>query len=299
MNKPDDLLRVTSRTFALAVSFLPEPTATEVGVSYLLLRAIGAIEGTTHRTISQRLTALDGFVKLLDQAPTVEDPMVLDFLRPPSEPFDQQQVRRNTSALLGVFHHLRLDARVSIRRHAERCAAKLRAFVVRSDGPRGLELGTLDDLRGHCYAVSGIGFELSTELLLLDRPKLAPVADDLRTRAAELAEGLHIVKALRNARPEQADGAVRLPRRVHLRELFAVAAGDLAIGATYAEILRLSQVESGLAGFSAFLMEAASANLAALRDHGLGTGLSELQLSSVADDIARRISRSGPLFAPL
>jgi farnesyl-diphosphate farnesyltransferase len=299
VSKVDDLLRVISRTFALAVSFLPEPTATEVGVSYLLLRAIGAIGGATHRTISQRLTALDGFVKLLDQAPTVEDPIVLDCLRRPSEPFDQQQVRRNTSALLEAFHHLRLDARVSVRRHAERCAARLSAFVVRSDGPRGLELGTLDDLRDYCYAVSGIGFELATELLLLNRPKLAPVADDLRTRAPELAEGLHIVKALRNARPEQTESAVRLPRRVHLRELFAVAAGDLAIGATYAEILRLMQVEPGLAGFSAFLTESATANLAALRDHGLGTGLSQLQLSSVADDVARRISQAGPLFAPL
>ena len=69
MNSVDDLLRATSRTFALAVSFLPEPTATEVGVSYLLLRAIGAIEGATHRTSGDRLSALDGFVKLLDQAP--------------------------------------------------------------------------------------------------------------------------------------------------------------------------------------------------------------------------------------
>ena len=33
----DDMLHKTSRTFALAIPLLPEPTRTEVGVAYLLV----------------------------------------------------------------------------------------------------------------------------------------------------------------------------------------------------------------------------------------------------------------------
>ena len=44
MTDVDDLLRKTSRTFALAIPMLPSPPREEVGVAYLLFRIIDTFE---------------------------------------------------------------------------------------------------------------------------------------------------------------------------------------------------------------------------------------------------------------
>jgi len=45
--EPDGLLQKTSRTFALAIPLLPEPTRTAVGAAYLLFRVADTFEDAT------------------------------------------------------------------------------------------------------------------------------------------------------------------------------------------------------------------------------------------------------------
>src|SRR5512140_1485154 len=63
----DDLLLKTSRTFALAIPFLPEPTRREVSVAYLLFRIADTFEDGTLWTRSKRIEALHTFARLLKQ----------------------------------------------------------------------------------------------------------------------------------------------------------------------------------------------------------------------------------------
>ncbi|MBK7863440.1 MAG: squalene/phytoene synthase family protein, partial [Archangiaceae bacterium] len=57
----DDLLVKTSRTFALAIPMLPEPTRREVSVAYLLFRIADTFEDATTWPRAERIAALGDF----------------------------------------------------------------------------------------------------------------------------------------------------------------------------------------------------------------------------------------------
>ncbi|MBS2023866.1 MAG: squalene/phytoene synthase family protein, partial [Deltaproteobacteria bacterium] len=65
----DALLEQSSRTFALTIPFLPEPTRREVTVAYLLFRIADTLEDGEAWSTPQRLDALRTFDQLLNAAP--------------------------------------------------------------------------------------------------------------------------------------------------------------------------------------------------------------------------------------
>ena len=54
----EDLLQKTSRTFALTIPYLPQPTRDEVGIAYLLFRIIDTFEDAVLWAPALRLEAL-------------------------------------------------------------------------------------------------------------------------------------------------------------------------------------------------------------------------------------------------
>src|SRR5450631_1360348 len=60
-----DLLEKTSRTFALSIPPLPEPTRREVTVAYLLFRIADTFEDAAHFPPEARIEALNDFCELL------------------------------------------------------------------------------------------------------------------------------------------------------------------------------------------------------------------------------------------
>ncbi|MCB1057030.1 MAG: hypothetical protein KDD11_16130, partial [Acidobacteria bacterium] len=54
-----DLLIKTSRTFALSIPLLPEPTCSEVRLAYLLFRIADTFEDSTAWSKERRIRALD------------------------------------------------------------------------------------------------------------------------------------------------------------------------------------------------------------------------------------------------
>src|ERR1044071_4312246 len=61
----DDLLEQTSRTFALSIPVLPEPTRREVMIAYLLFRIADTFEDASHWEPERRIAALADFRGLL------------------------------------------------------------------------------------------------------------------------------------------------------------------------------------------------------------------------------------------
>ncbi len=55
----DDLLLKTSRTFALSIPLLPEPTRREVGIAYLLFRVADTLEDATLWTARRQVEQLE------------------------------------------------------------------------------------------------------------------------------------------------------------------------------------------------------------------------------------------------
>jgi farnesyl-diphosphate farnesyltransferase len=198
--------------------------------------------------------------------------------------------------VLEQFRQLRPDAREQIRRHLSRSAEGMSAFVARSVGPGGLELVSIEDLRDYCYVVAGIVGEMLTELFLLGRPALEPVASDLRGRAVAFGEGLQLVNILKDAPPDAQEGRRFLPRDVAVSEVFALAEGDLATARAYANVLRSTHVERGLVCFNAFVIRLATGTLRVLGDQGLGAKLSRLQVATIAFEVIRATEIDAPLF---
>ncbi len=67
----DDLLGKTSRTFALTIPLLPEPTRLEVTIAYLLFRVADTLEDAVHWSTARKLEELESFAALLEH-PTDE-----------------------------------------------------------------------------------------------------------------------------------------------------------------------------------------------------------------------------------
>jgi farnesyl-diphosphate farnesyltransferase len=295
-----ELLQKTSRTFALTIPFLPEPTRAEVSIAYLLFRIIDTFEDATRWPPARRIEALARFVALVDGPPEAAASLAAECLRePPVDNAAYGELLGEMPLVLKVFDDLQPGARAAIRKHLAQSAAGMSRFVARSGGPQGLELESVADLRDYCYVVAGIVGELLTELYLLGRPALARVADDLRTRAAPFGEGLQLVNILKDAGPDAAEGRVYLPRSVNTREIFALASRDLAAGAAYTETLRTAGAESALVAFNAFIAKLAVANLRLLRERGLGAKLSRLQVATISAEVARAVGRHEPLFADI
>ena len=224
MTEVDALLQKTSRTMALAIPLLPEPTRTEVSVASLLFRVIGTFETATQWSIGRRIEALAQLNELLHGPPEAANEIVREWARdPPVTHPEHKELLENVPNVLRAFQDLRSDARTSIRRHIGRSADGVGMFMSRSDRPAALELGTVDDLRGYCYVVGGIAGELLTELFVLNRPKLASVADELETRAAAFGEGLRLVHILNATKLEQPEGRGHLPWRAQAGEILALA----------------------------------------------------------------------------
>jgi farnesyl-diphosphate farnesyltransferase len=297
MDEIGDLLEKTSRTFALTIPLLPEPTRTEISVAYLLFRIIDTFEDAVHWTPEHRIEALGQFAGLLDGPPEAAAWMVQACARePPVDHAGYRELLAKMPAVLRAFQGLQPGARAPIRKHLARSAEGMSGFVSRAAGPKGLELQTLDELRDYCYAVAGIVGEMLTELFLLGRPALAPIAEDLRNRAAQFGEGLQLVNILKDARPDAAEGRIFLPRTTSPREVIALAENDLAAAGDYTEMLRTAGAERGLVGFNAFIIKLAVGTLQVLRERGLGAKLSRLQVAKIAAEVTHAIGQGRPLF---
>jgi farnesyl-diphosphate farnesyltransferase len=300
MTELGELLQKTSRTFALTIPFLPEPTRAEVSIAYLLFRIIDTFEDATRWPPARRIEALARFAALVDGPPEAAASLAAECARePPVENAAYRELLAAIPLVLKAFGDLQPGARASIRRHLGRSAEGMSRFVARSGEPRGLELGSIAELREYCYAVAGIVGEMLTELYVLGRPALAHAAGELEKHAAAFGEGLQLVNILKDAGPDAAEGRVYLPRSVNTREVFALASRDLTAAAAYTETLRAAGAELPLVAFNAFIAKLAVANLRLLREKGLGAKLSRVQVALISSEIARAVGRHEPLFAEL
>jgi farnesyl-diphosphate farnesyltransferase len=299
MSVIDDLLQKTSRTFALAIPLLPEPTRNQVGIAYLLFRIADTFEDAVLWSRERRVAALDRFVELLDRDPSAAEALSLDCFRdPPLDHPGYRELVARMQLILRDFGALPLPARVAIRRHLVRSVDGMKQFVRRSDQQNRLTLSSIDDLRDYCYSVAGIVGQMLTELYLLDRPELATSAEELRDRAAHFGEGLQLVNILKDAPSDAQEGRVYLPPGVELRALLDLAGQDMNRAAEYVELLRGAATAPGLISFNAFIAGLARMNLQVLSARGLGAKLSRAEVATVAAEVARDLAPPAAATSP-
>jgi len=284
----DDLLVKTSRTFALSIPALPEPTRRAVTVAYLLFRVADTLEDATRWSARQRAEALSGLGGLLGQ-PSVAGARRLAAAWCADAPVEHAGYLELLGALPDLIEAWRaLDPapREIVGRHTLRTARAMGQFVDRAADAAALELRDLADLRAYCYAVAGIVGEMLTELFLFGRPELAPAAPFLRERAAAFGEALQLVNILRDAAGDVAEGRSYVPAAVPRTELFELARADLDVAAAYVERLQRAGAPRGIVAFGALPVLLARATLVEVERRGPGAKIPRAEAAAIAGRLA-------------
>ncbi len=279
-----DLLEKTSRTFALAIPLLPQPTRREVGIAYLLFRIADTFEDATVAWSRPRqIAALRDFGRLLE-APSRAgaEALAAEWLaEPPTSHAGYRELLAQVPAVLAAFAALAQEPREIVRVHTRRTAEGMAGFVARTGGAGGLELADVADLKAYCHTVAGIVGEMLTELFLLRRPHLTPIAGFLRHRATRFGEGLQLVNILKDSAGDVTEGRRYLPPGVPRSELFALAHRDLDAAAEYVLAIQDCGGPAGLAAFTALPVELARASLDRIEAAGPGSKITRAEVAEI------------------
>ena len=282
----DDLLVKTSRTFALSIPVLPEPTRSEVTISYLLFRIADTFEDASHWEAQSRIEALERFVELLradndeDGASDVQRWLALS----PSAHDGYLELIAEVPAVLEAFRTLAPRAQEEIRRYTIRTSQGMAEYVSRTVAS-GLQLRDLADLRHYCYIVAGLVGEMLTELFLLGRESLEPVADYLRRRSRSFGEALQLVNILKDSADDALEGRSYLPADVSRDEVFRLARRDLDSSTEYVRALQQASAPRGLVAFTALPVLLARATLDRVQSEGPGAKLSRPEVAGIVQQM--------------
>lgn len=292
------LLERTSRTFALNIPYLPEPTRGEVTIAYLLFRIADTFEDSVLWTREERVEALDRFSRLLSEPDPDEAANLARRWceRPPLDHEGYMELLAATPAVLDDFGSLSAKAVAAIREHVVRTAEGMSGFVERSGAESELRLRDIQDLRDYCYAVAGIVGEMLTVLFLLGRPALEPVAERLRSWAPLFGEGLQLTNILKDVRTDTVEGRRFLPEAVDRERIFELATDDLERAVDYTLTLQDAGVERGLVIFNALPVAMARATLAKVASSGPGSKITRPEVWRIVSRVERAFDRGRPVL---
>jgi farnesyl-diphosphate farnesyltransferase len=292
-----DLLVKTSRTFALAIPLLPDPTLREVTVAYLLFRIADTFEDASVSWAKpQQLAALAAFGALL-RAPSVElaEEMTRQWRTvPPTEHAGYLELLDKTPDVIAAFLALAPDARRVVAHHTLRTAEGM-ASVVERTGPDGvLRLSSIPELQGYCYIVAGIVGEMLTDLFLLERPSLAPIAGYLRQRSVAFGEGLQLVNILKDSADDRVEGRNYLPYDIDREEVFSLARKDLEAATEYTLAIQRAGGPEGIVLFTGLPVALAWATLEKVEKEGPGAKIGRVEVFAIHQRLSRAVADGRP-----
>jgi farnesyl-diphosphate farnesyltransferase len=294
----EELLLQTSRTFALSIPMLPEPTRRQVGVAYLLFRVADTLEDATLWTPARQVAELDRFAQLVRHpTPQAAERLAASWIAdPPLRHDGYELLLAETPYVMREFEALAPEARPHITRHTLRTIERMAAFVERDREQDDLRLRDVADLQAYCYAVAGIVGEMLTELFILGGVSLGAVAGDLRARAATFGEALQLVNILKDAATDLGEGRSFLPAETDLAEVFALARGDLRTAGEYVGCLQRAGGPRGIVEFTAINVLMASATLDRVEREGPGAKLTRAEVTAILERMQRALDRGEPVI---
>lgn len=278
----DGLLLRTSRTFALSIPVLPEPTRSEVRVAYLLFRVADTLEDATLWPPARKVEELERLAGLLRE-PSTETARAtasrwLD--DPPLRHEGYLELLGRLPLVLETLLSLPPPARELVSRHTLRTIERMGAFVSKErDGV--LQLRDVEDLRAYCYAVAGIVGEMLTELFLLGREELSTVAPLLRRDAGTFGEALQLVNILKDAATDAREGRRYLPGRTEPGDILAMARRDLECAGRYSQRLHDAGAPRGVVEFTLLPIMLARATLDRVERQGPGAKLTRDEVREI------------------
>jgi farnesyl-diphosphate farnesyltransferase len=297
MSDISSLLQKTSRTFALTIPLLPQPTRDEVGVAYLLFRVVDTLEDSPLWRPGQRITALEQMREILtkNDREAARELAARCLREPPVARDDYMELMGEIDYVMEECARLRPAAAALVRQHAALTAAGMSSFVGRTDENGVLRLSSVRDLRDYCYVVAGVVGDMLTELFVLDRPALQPIAPYLRERARFFGEGLQVVNILKDANDDAKENRIYLPADVPRIEIFALARADLERASEYTQALHEGGAPRGVVAFNLLLIRLARDTLTVVRERGPGAKLSRTEVFAAVTEVSRSLDEGLPM----
>jgi farnesyl-diphosphate farnesyltransferase len=292
----DELLEKTSRTFALSIPMLPDPTRRHVGVAYLLFRIADTFEDAARWPRAKRLAALDDFARLLETRGGEHAAAARWLDDVPVSHAGYLELLRETPAVMDAYWALPTPARAVLRRDLLRTVSGMAGFVRRGDLGGKLRLASLRQLRDYCYVVAGIVGEMLTELFLLDAEALAPFASRLRRRSRFFGEALQLVNILKDANSDATEGRVYLPENVDRSRVFALARRDLGVAAAYVGTLQLAGAPDGFVAFTGSPAVLAHASLNHIESKPDGVKITRAEVGALMERMFENLAAGRPLL---
>jgi farnesyl-diphosphate farnesyltransferase len=294
-NRLDELLRETSRTFALCIPQLRDDLSHQVTIAYLLFRIADTFEDASHWPVADRLAALDEFCALL-RNPGAEDARRLAatwYAKRPSAHAGYMKLIADIPLVMAAFTQLPLPVNTIITNHVVRSAQGMANFVAMTESGK-LQLADMQQLRDYCYAVAGIVGEMLTELFLLRAPHLKNAAPFFRTRAAPFGEGLQLVNILKDSASDLAEGRTYIPQGVDRTEVLALARTDLESATEYTHALQRGGTPQGIVAFAALPVALAQATLDRLEKAGAGAKIGRPEVFRITRQVKQSVARFEP-----
>jgi farnesyl-diphosphate farnesyltransferase len=278
-----DLLVQTSRTFALAIPLLPEPTRNTTSLAYLLFRIADTLEDAETWPRIQRQAALAEFGELLT-SPNRDKAKAMSRRWLEANPTSHAGYRNLLEAVPEVMDQVeRLEAvdRRIVLDHALRTESGMRQVLDRADAAGRVRIETLEELKAYCYVVAGIVGELLTALFVHNAPSLRSVERTLLDHQLEFGEGLQLVNILKDESVDRGEGRSYLPVAVPRAEVLELAKSDLAGARRYIAALREGGAPRGFVSFTALSEELAEASLVRLERDGPGAKVSRVEVFQI------------------
>jgi len=213
-----ELLRRSSRTFAVGIEILPNPLRGEITVAYLLLRVSDYLEDNQELEDREKVALLKDWRCVLADG---DSRALVDRLSRAEEDTPDAFVARHTAAVLRGLD--RLDPRageILVRRVRESSAGMARWTE------RGPVFRTEADLDDYMHEVAGRVGHLLTELFVLRLAGLKRVRDRMMPLGREFGLALQTVNVIRGLHEDRDRGWIYVPDPflpepgVDARELF-------------------------------------------------------------------------------
>jgi len=271
-------LQHTSRTFAITIPLLPEPTRTDVTIAYLVFRIADTLEDCERLAATDRVTALREFEGLLESGdPAAARKFAATWATPDRTGSAwHDQLLAATPEVLGALAECEPWVQKSIQQHAQRTTHGMADFLARgSERPDSIAI-----LRRYCYVVAGIVGEMLTDIFV-KRIDGFHTSDELRKSANVLGEGLQLVNILNDSAEDARRGRSFLPSGVERADVFALARQDLRDAEYFVDQLRASAAPAGYLAFSRLPLELALATLDVVERDGPGSKISREEVARI------------------
>ncbi len=201
----EDVLRATSRTFAIGIQLLPQPLRREVTVAYLILRISDFLEDNRSMTSGDKIRLLGLWERVL--AGESEASGIGGELRAARDSIPDTEAAHHAAEVWEALRSLSPEAQAVITHYTRQSTVGMARWVER--GPR---FDTEQDLDDYMHEVAGRVGHLLTDLFALRCRRIREHPDEMRDLGREFGLALQTVNVIRGLHEDHERGWVFVPR---------------------------------------------------------------------------------------